>query len=122
MIDAGMGPVFAFCETGMKCTFIECSIEAKCLDGSAPARCCTSRSRSQPVKAGEGGCPCEQAFVRLVGLGGRELAGDHAEFGDEAAELQDFLRTGEDAAFAGIVVLKHVEDAAGDSVEPLRES
>jgi hypothetical protein len=66
--------------------------------------------------------PGEQAFVRLVGLGGRELAGDHAELIDEAAELKDFLGPEEDAAFASVVVLEHFEDAGGDSIEPLRES
>ncbi len=29
MIDTGMGPVFAFCETATKCTFIDFSIEAE---------------------------------------------------------------------------------------------
>src|SRR5216683_73125 len=29
MIETGMGPVFAFCETAMKCTFIDFSIEAE---------------------------------------------------------------------------------------------
>ena len=43
MIDTGIGPVFAFCETWMKCTFIEFSIEAKCLDGAAPLHFCVVR-------------------------------------------------------------------------------
>jgi hypothetical protein len=29
MIDTGMGPVFAFCETAMNCTLIVFSIEAE---------------------------------------------------------------------------------------------
>src|SRR5712672_2581678 len=44
MIDTGMGPVFAFCETAIKWTFIYFSIEAKCLDGSTPLHCCVVRT------------------------------------------------------------------------------
>jgi hypothetical protein len=40
-----MGPVFAFCETAMNYTFIDFSIEAKCLDGAAPLHCCVVGSR-----------------------------------------------------------------------------
>ena len=44
-----MGPVFAFCETAMNCTFINFSIEAKCLDGSAPLHCCVVGSRGSKL-------------------------------------------------------------------------
>jgi hypothetical protein len=37
MIDTGMGPVFAFCETAMKCTLINFSIEAEMPRQSGPA-------------------------------------------------------------------------------------
>jgi len=35
---AGIGPVFAFCETAMKCTFIDFSIEARWIRTLGPPR------------------------------------------------------------------------------------
>jgi hypothetical protein len=52
-------------------------------------------------------------------LGGRELAGDYAEPVGKMPKLADLLWAEEDAALAGVVVLEHFHDAAGDSVEPL---
>jgi hypothetical protein len=52
-------------------------------------------------------------------LGGRELAGDHAEPVGKMPKLEDLLRTEADAALAGVVVLDHFEDAAGDRAKPL---
>jgi hypothetical protein len=48
-----MGPVFAFCEAAIKWTFIDFSIEAKCLDGSAPLHCCVvgSEMRAEWIAA-----------------------------------------------------------------------
>jgi hypothetical protein len=44
-----MGPVFVLAETAMNCTFIDFSIEAKCLDGSAPLHCCVVGSRESEL-------------------------------------------------------------------------
>src|SRR6202022_3679177 len=62
MIETGLGPSFAFCETGIKCTFTGYSIEAECLDGSAPLHCCVVRSR------------CRCGFVSLLGYRGEHAS------------------------------------------------
>jgi hypothetical protein len=55
-------------------------------------------------------------------LGGRELAGDYAEPVGKMPKLADLLWAEEDAALARVVVLEHVEDAAGDRAKPIRGS
>jgi hypothetical protein len=49
--------------------------------------------------------PGELLLVRLIGLRGCELVGDHAEPVSDTAEPKDFLWADQDAAFVGIIVL-----------------
>src|SRR5215472_17551294 len=78
MIETGMGPVFAFCETGIKCTFI------------------SQLHRSGMLRRLDPHTLLDAEVEKW--LGGRELAGDYAELVGKMPRLANLRWTEEDAA------------------------